>query len=101
MGGQKKKNKSSVDEDVSFQTTSNEFDPPIKEETLVVPGGRARSNSYSSNPGSIAALTVGTRVEIIGTENVQQRVPKLEGCIGVIKEAPGLRMTTSIGYNFH
>ena len=90
MGGQKKKNKSSGDEDVGLQTTNNEFEPPSKEEIFAVTAGRARSNSYSSNPGSIAALTVGTRVEILGTENVQQRVPQLEGCIGVIKEAPGL-----------
>ena len=90
MGGPKKKSKSFADEGSGLQTEDNGFDPPIKEEIIAVASGRARSNSYSSNSGSIAALAVGTRVEILGTENVQQRVPKLKGCIGVIKEAPGI-----------
>jgi hypothetical protein len=90
MGGPKKKSKSTAEEgDDGLHTVDNEFDPPIKEEIIAVASGRARSNSYSSNSGTVAALTVGTRVEILGTENVQQRVPKLKGCIGVIKEAPG------------
>eukprot|EP01037_Dinobryon_pediforme_P018853 gene18854-19175_t len=46
------------------------------------------SNSYGQAPVPVASLKVGTRVAILGTENVQQRFPHLEGCIGVIKEAP-------------
>lgn len=91
MGGPKKKSKSTAEEGDGLHTVDNEFDPPIKEELIAVASGRARSNSYSSNSGTVAALTVGTHVEILGTENVLQRVPKLKGCIGVIKEAPGMQ----------
>ena len=53
-----------------------------------------KKNVTISSPGHsvvpVAHLKVGTRVIIIGTDNVHQRVPQLEGSIGVIKEAPGL-----------
>ena len=100
MGGPKKKSKSTAEEGDGPQTIDNEFDPPIKEEMMAVASGRARSNSYSSNSGTVAALTVGTRVEILRTENVLQRVPKLQGCIGVIKEAPGMQAIVSADINF-
>ena len=38
----------------------------------------------------VSYLKVGTKVIILGTDNVQQRVPQLEGNIGTIKEAPGI-----------
>lgn len=87
MGVQKKKGKTGNEETGISPPIENESDQAIKEETAS--SGRSRSNSYSQAPVSVAALKVGTRVTILGTENVQQRVPQLEGCIGIIKEAPG------------
>lgn len=87
MVGQKKRGKGSPDDD-GAQQDENEPIPVIKEENIQS-GGRPRSNSYGQAPVPVASLKVGTRVAILGTENVQQRFPHLEGCIGVIKEAPG------------
>lgn len=48
------------------------------------------TSSSSSFHSTVAALQVGVKVLIIGTDNVMQRVPHLVGRIGIIKEAPGM-----------
>ena len=52
---------------------------------------RPRSNSSPGNHLNVQSFAYkeGMKVVIVGTENVQQRVPQLIGKIGIIKEAPG------------
>mmetsp|Transcript_16401 Transcript_16401/g.22604 ORF Transcript_16401/g.22604 Transcript_16401/m.22604 type:complete len:851 (-) Transcript_16401:485-3037(-) len=81
MSSHRKRIKPIHDELQQIENTDSGKDEPVN--TV-----RSRSNSFSQAPVSVSALKVGTKVTIVGTDNVQQRVPKLEGCIGEIKEAP-------------